>query len=429
LQSVLTDAQALLDGDRVVLDRVASGLLKPLNSNLVRRPWGGTLIPEFKGLSQAPKDEMPYGEAFEIAAYDDDTEARQYPSVLRFQDGSEASLARVLDSQVEALLGARFVAQFGRSFPLLPKTLNIKELLSVQAHPEGNTEVYIIIDAEPGATIRLGFNGDMDAEEFKKELLEGRGRQERILSLLGNDMDPLQFHGRVSPWLAQRETSVEELSGVIAVNDAHRDEISALLTELKILYWRVLDSMNVVPVSAGQVIHNVNPDRFLTDSRRSPSAEVHALGNPEGKEILALEIRRPGPTFRAWDNVRFPIREIDVDVAIHALNLQATTVDDFIVQPVPVEGLKGVSCSVNSAAFRVEHLRPGPSGCVEVPDELPHCLHAIRGNARFLTANDRAIGDLRRGESAIVPIGVRQYRVESSTDDTEIIKVSLPIGG
>ena len=45
-------------------------------------------------------------------------------------------------------------------------------------------------------------------------------------------------------------------------------------------------------------------------------AEVHALGNPEGREILALEIRRPGPTFRAWDNVRFPVRDVDVDAAL-----------------------------------------------------------------------------------------------------------------
>ncbi len=160
---------------------------------------------------------------------------------------------------------------------------------------------------------------------------------------------------------------------------------------------------------------------------RSPSAEVHALGNPEGKEILALEIRRPGPTFRAWDNVRFPIREVDVDAAIDALSLSGTKLDDYLVVPTPVAGRTGVLCSVDSASFRIEHLRPKPSTPVDVPAEPPHCLLAIQGRARFLSGDGSPIGDLDRGESAVVPIGVGAYRVECAVVDTEVIKVSLPV--
>ena len=115
-----------------------------------------------------------------------------------------------------------------------------------------------------------------------------------------------------------------------------------------------------------------------------------------------------------------------MEAAIGALNLQATTIDEYIVSPMPVAGRAGVFCSVDSAAFRVEHLRPGLLGTVEIAEEPPHCLLAIRGNASVVARDGRVVGDLQQGESAVVPIGVGGYRVESSIDDTEIIKASLP---
>ena len=431
MRSAFTEAQALLNGDRETLVRVASRLLKPLKNNFVERPWGGTRIREFKRLAPLPDQRaatgMGLGEAFEISAYDGDLEARRYASRLRFADGSELSLARLLDRRPKELLGSEFTERFGACVPLLPKTLDVKELLSVQGHPEGNTEAYIIIEAEPGATIRLGFREDMDPEPFKNELIEGRRQQEIVLSLLGEAQDPDEFQVLVAPWLARRDVGVEEIASSLHSVDQRRDEIARRLEALKRLYWRVLDSMNAIPVSAGQVIYNANPARIVAATGRSPSAEVHALGNPEGKEILALEIRRPGPTFRAWDNVRFPIREVDVHAAIDALNLSGTKADEYLVVPTPIAGRTGVLCSVDSPSFRVEHLRPKPSSPVDVPAEPPHCLLAIRGRGRFLNREGLTIGDLDRGESAVVPIGVCAYRVECADADTEIIKVSLPV--
>ncbi len=431
MRSSRTQAQALLNGDRDAVARVASRLLIPLKNNFVERPWGGTRIREFKRLAPLPDQRvttgMGLGEAFEIAAYDEDPEARRFPSRLRFEDDSEVTLSRLLAGCAEELLGSEFAGRFGPCVPLLPKTLNIKELLSVQGHLEGHNEAYIVIEAEPGPTIRLGFREDMDPELFKKELIEGRRQQQSLLSLLGEAPDPGEFQALVAPWLARRDAGIGEIASSVPGAGPHRDEISRLLEALKGLYWRVLDSMHAIPVSAGQVIYNANPARIVAATGRSPSAEVHALGNPEGKEILVLEIRRPGPTFRAWDNVRFPIRDVDVDAAIDALSLSGTNVDDYLVVPTPVAGRTGVLCSVDSASFRIEHLRPQPSRPVEVPAEPPHCLHAIHGRARFLTTEGLPIGDLDRGESAVVPIGVGAYRVECAIADTEVIKVSLPV--
>ena len=153
---------------------------------------------------------------------------------------------------------------------------------------------------------------------------------------------------------------------------------------------------------------------------------MHALGNPEKREILALEIRRPGPTFRAWDNVRFPLRNVDVDAAIAALNLRGTTAADFIVEPQAVRGRPGVYRSVDSRYFRVEHLRPTRDVAVTVPSEPPHSLHVISGEIDVAAEDGRNIGALARGDSALVPIGVGAYVIRTSTA-AEIVKASLPL--
>jgi hypothetical protein len=404
--------------------------LKPLKTNFVERPWGGTMMREFKQLAPLPDQRtvsgMGLGEAFEIAAFDGDAEAKKFPSRLAFGDDNQISLPKLLRERGNELLGTEFIGQFGACMPLLPKTLDVKELLSVQGHPEGNTEVYIIIAAEPGATLRLGFCQDMDAQAFAAELLEGRRQQERVLSLLGDAMAPSALQKLLAPWLAERAAGMEGLSAISSRLPEHSQEITDLLGMLKTIYWRVLDAMNEIPVSAGQVIYNANPARILASSGREPSAEVHALGNPEGKEFVALEIRRPGPTFRAWDNVRFPIRDVDVAAAIDALNLKATSIEDYLVTITPMAGQPGVFSSVSSSAFTIQHLRPRLDQVVQVPSEPPHCLHAICGDAQFFGSDGSLITGLAQGESALVPTNVGAYRVESSDPGTEIIKVSLP---
>ena len=159
-------AERLLHGDAALASALGAELIAPRRDNFVERPWGGTGMRRFKRLCELPAQlevtGLGLGEAFEIAAYDADPEAASYPSKVRLTDGSEITLPRLLAMHGETLLGREFVARHGARFPLLPKTLDIHELLSVQGHPEGCTEVYIIIEAEPGATIRVGFATDVD---------------------------------------------------------------------------------------------------------------------------------------------------------------------------------------------------------------------------------------------------------------------------
>ncbi len=427
----MSTAEALRRGDAQRAARLARRLIKPFNNNLVPRPWGGMRMFDYKGVAPE-RTGAPPGEAFEIAAFDADEEAEQYPSLIGFEDGSTLELPDLLTANAEAILGAEFVARYGACVPLLPKTLDVKELLSVQGHPPGNTEVYVIIYADPGATIRLGFGADVDPESYRASLLRGRRRQAELTELLRGSpgLDALQE--LVAPWLGRRGAPASDLMpGLEPFLEANDDwpAAEALLEDLKLVYWRVLDSLNTIPVSSGQVIYNATPARLLSGADKQPSAEVHALGNPEGKEILALEVRRPGPTFRAWDNVRFPVRDIDIDAALDALNLAATSAEEFVVAPQLIPGRPGALCSVDSPGFCVEHLRPGgePEQGVAVAAEPPHCLHVIRGTAQFRLESGEDIGELSRGESALVPVGVGAYVASAREEGVEIVKVSLPL--
>jgi mannose-6-phosphate isomerase class I len=186
----------------------------------------------------------------------------------------------------------------------------------------------------------------------------------------------------------------------------------------------VLDSLNAIPVKAGDVIYNANPPRITASSGKPASAEVHALGNPERRSVLALEVRRPGPTLRAWDNVRFPLRDLDIEGALDALNLAATRAEEFIVEPTLVR--PGVRRSVDGEYFRLEHLEPAPGLAVDVPASPPHCLHVLSGRVTVQRTAGGTLDSLDSGESAFVPARVGAYRVVAEEGPVSIVKATLP---
>ena len=420
-------ADRLLQGDRAAAAELASRLVIPARDNLVERPWGGTRLRAFKALPAAGRaGERAIGESFELAADDADDEARRHPSVLTLADGSTIGLPALLAVHAETMLGEAFVEKHGRRYPLLPKLLDVAELLSVQAHPPGNTEVYVIVAADRGATIRVGFKADVDAAALAEQLAAGRREQQRLLEFLVA-IDAEQLQASLKPWLARRRASARRLAATLrpklAAGTRLRD-VETCLAALHAVYWTMLDALNALPVAAGDVIYNANPPRVVAAGGRPASAEVHALGNPEGRGVLALEIRMPGPTFRAWDNVRFPLRDIDIDAALGALNLGATHPDEFIVVPKPVR--PGVRRSVDCEYFRLEHLTPTQLCPVDVPASSPHSLHVLAGRVAARSVAGVDLGALDGGQSALVPVGVGAYSVLAVDEPAELVKVELP---
>ena len=89
------------------------------------------------------------------------------------------SLPQVLEQWGPAALGER-AAAFSY-FPLLIKLIDARDRLSVQVHPDndyalanegeyGKTEMWYVVDCEPGAKLIYGFNRGLTKEEFRQRI-------------------------------------------------------------------------------------------------------------------------------------------------------------------------------------------------------------------------------------------------------------------
>jgi mannose-6-phosphate isomerase len=84
-------------------------------------------------------------------------------------------LRDAIEADAEAFLGAAHVARYGPDPALLVKLLDAGERLPVHVHPGrafsarhlglpyGKTEAWLIVDADPGATVHVGFREPVDA--------------------------------------------------------------------------------------------------------------------------------------------------------------------------------------------------------------------------------------------------------------------------
>ena len=90
------------------------------------------------------------------------------------------SLRDLVRSLGEGLLGRACFRGPEAPFPLLVKTLEVRDWLSIQVHPtaaaagpgeSAKTEAWYILEAKPGAEILLGIEGALDPEMLPKGLL------------------------------------------------------------------------------------------------------------------------------------------------------------------------------------------------------------------------------------------------------------------
>src|SRR5262249_9809481 len=232
--------------------------------------------------------------------------------------------------------------------------------------------------------------------------------QERLLALVP---DTTRLRARLGPWLATQSACAAALARDLAPGDAPTAE--GLLVELAKVNRLALDALNEIPVAAGQIGLNATLD--------GRSADVHALGNPEGRGILLFEVRRVGPPFRLWDHGRVPLRPLDVERAIAALDGRRRDAASFVVTPESVgpDAVRSVTCP----AFAAVHLRPPAGGRVSRPAiDSARTVHVLSG----AVVVDPGSTMLRRGESAIVPVALGGYDISAIEDGSELVEVSLP---
>lgn len=132
--------------------------------------WGGTrLITEF-GFET---DKSVAAEAWLLACHKDGT------SVVCNGEYAGKPLDQVLRSWGKAALGER--GQAFPYFPLLIKLIDAHDQLSVQVHPDdayalreegeyGKTEMWYVVDCEPGAHLIYGFQKGISKEEFRRRI-------------------------------------------------------------------------------------------------------------------------------------------------------------------------------------------------------------------------------------------------------------------
>ncbi len=152
---------------------------------LKERLWGGTKL---KTVLNKPIKSDITGESWELST------VKGAISVVANGSLRGSSLQDLIEENAVALLGQGVVDRFGKEFPILIKFIDAKQDLSIQLHPNdalakkrhnsfGKTEMWYVMDANPGARLIVGFNRDVEKEEYKKSV-----EQDTLLDLLNYEI-------------------------------------------------------------------------------------------------------------------------------------------------------------------------------------------------------------------------------------------------
>ncbi len=146
-----------------------------LGRQLARRLWGGTRLATWLGLADAA---TPLAESWQVYA-DNRVVGGPYAG---------ATLAELCQRFGAALVGRRALARTGVRFPLLLKFIDAAAPLSIQVHPDdhyahaveaasgfdGKTEAWVILHAEPGATVFHGLRHATTPAAFRDAIATGQ---------------------------------------------------------------------------------------------------------------------------------------------------------------------------------------------------------------------------------------------------------------
>ena len=138
--------------------------------------WGGQKIKTYlhKDFGDLPN----CGETWEISGVKSDV------SVVDNGALQGQSLAALLEEHKGALVGKAVYERFGNEFPLLVKFIDANEDLSIQVHPDdelarkrhnsfGKTEMWYVIEADPGSSLIAGFSEEVSQEVYVEKLNSG----------------------------------------------------------------------------------------------------------------------------------------------------------------------------------------------------------------------------------------------------------------
>lgn len=136
--------------------------------------WGGHRLAPLKNLP--PADGV--GESWEISAVPGSE------TVAAGNSHAGKTLTELIREHGAELMGRENYRRYGDYFPLLVKFIDSEQDLSIQVHPSdelaqrggnpyGKTEMWYIVEAQPGAGLVSGFTEDLDAERCRRKIADG----------------------------------------------------------------------------------------------------------------------------------------------------------------------------------------------------------------------------------------------------------------
>ncbi len=149
---------------------------EPLHFTPYLKPvlWGGTRIADIKGIATEAAN---IGESWEVSVIPG------HVSVVDRGEHSGETLSGLVERYGDSLLGRGSIRRHGMRFPLLIKFIEAHDNLSLQVHPgddlagvrhgaPGKSELWHIIDAEPGSRIYLGFRESLDSTGYERRVAD-----------------------------------------------------------------------------------------------------------------------------------------------------------------------------------------------------------------------------------------------------------------
>ncbi len=144
---------------------------KPILKSML---WGGEKILPYKGIISEQKQ---VGESWEISG------VKGNESVVDGGADTGMTLPQLIARDGAKLLGKANYERFGEEFPLLIKFIDARQDLSIQVHPndeqawerhqsKGKTEMWYVVDADPGSRLRSGFSKQVTPEEYEASIAD-----------------------------------------------------------------------------------------------------------------------------------------------------------------------------------------------------------------------------------------------------------------
>lgn len=144
----------------------------PLYKNVI---WGGNRLKGY-GFNYDPLPNC--GELWVLSS----VEGKE--SVIANGFLAENTLNEAIEIYMGDLVGDKIYNRFGTQFPLLLKVIDAAKDLSIQVHPDdalaqkrgmpyGKTEMWYVMDVEPGSRLISGFRRDVEPGEYRAALAAG----------------------------------------------------------------------------------------------------------------------------------------------------------------------------------------------------------------------------------------------------------------